>query len=160
MRRLIGLFFTICFATMVSACTDSEKTSLPEDLTEDKHGLEYVLVQQQIYHVLVDEYLEINDENHPDVNVSYREYQVYDGVRDSVYWMTKSIRLPKEMATTAEAKAYLQKCCSDWLRLEPMTVISEKVKSQWVREGYDGAAEYWSGSPKGLTVEQVKEKSQ
>lgn len=144
--------------TMLCACSDEQMTESTEDFDlEDKPDLGYEFVQGQIYHILVDEYLATDDEKNPDVNVLYREYQVYDGVRNNVYRKTKSISLPKETATSSEAKEYLRTCCAEWLRLEPWTVLSEKVNAQWAREGYLGEAEYWSGSPQGLTVEQVKQ---
>ena len=61
------------------------KSLFTNDSTLEKSDIDYTTVKGKIYHILVDEYFETNDENNPNVNVLLREYQVYDGNRNNVY---------------------------------------------------------------------------
>ena len=154
------LFPMLCLIIILTACSKTENIDIQiqestNDSTLEKSDLDYTTVKGKIYHILVDEYFETNDENNPNVNVLLREYQVYDGNRNNVYSAMDSISLPKEIETITGAKEYLQESDSEWLRLKPLTIISEKVISQWKSEGYQGEAEFWSGSPKALTLEKI-----
>lgn len=154
------LFPMLCLIIILTACSKTENTDKrvresTNDSTIEKSALDYTIVNGKIYHILVDEYFKTNDENNPNVNVLYREYKLYDGNRNNVYSASDSVSIPKEIESITEAKEYLQSSYSEWLRLKPLTIISEKVISQWKSEGYQGEAEYWSGSPKGLTLEKI-----
>ncbi|UVI28150.1 hypothetical protein [Paenibacillus spongiae] len=116
---------------------------------------DYSIVKDKIYHVLVDEYLKTKDQNNSSISVLFREYQVYDGNKDNVYQSIVSVSLPNEIETIIQAKVDLQTYDSEWLKLKPLTIISEKVLSQWKSEEYQGESEYWTGSPKELTLEKI-----
>lgn len=161
--RAISLFLTIgCLLIILVGCSNTEidsKEVKPQqssiDLAAKKLESDYSLVRDKIYHVLVDEYLETKDQNNSNIAVLYRDYQVYDGSKNSVYHNIVSVSLTVEIETISQAKAYLETNNPGWLKLKPLTIVNEKVLSQWESEGYQGEFEYWTASPKGLTLEKI-----
>lgn len=149
---MIFLFFilTACSNTEI---IDKEIQESSNDSTIEKSELDYQIGQGKIYNLLVDEYLETNDQNNPNIHVMFRKYQIYDGNNNNVYLNIESVSLPNEVATIPQAKDYLHSNNTEWLKLKPLTIISEKVLNQWKSEEYVGENEYWSGSPMELTLE-------
>lgn len=135
---------------------DGEEESSNE-LTMDEPNLYEGVIESQIYNILVDEYLKIDDPQNPHTNSLYREYKVFDGVvNKGISQHVDTVTLPKEIVTIPQAKQFILSMDLDYLKLKPLTIVSEKVLHQWASDGNDGENEYWSGSPKGLTLEQIK----
>ena len=107
------------------------------------------------FHVLKEEYLVTDDKNNPDVIILFREYDVFKSDGSSYY--VSSVAIPdKSIETTVQAKTWIETKDSDWLKLSPLTVVSEKVLEQWRSENYKTNYEYWDGSPEGLTLNMIK----
>ncbi len=80
---------------------------------------------------------------------------MYDGDQHKIYEMTDSIAVSNEFRTIMEARRYLERNDPELFRLRPLTIVSSKVLSQWQDDGYQADNEYWSDSPKGLTIEDI-----
>ena len=116
---------------------------------------EYVASPNGTIHVLKEEYLVTDDKSNPDVVILFREYDVLKSDGSSYY--VSSVAIPdKGIETTAQAKIWMEANDSEWLKLSPLTVVSEKVLEQWRSENYKTKYEYWDGSPEGLTLNMIK----
>ncbi|WP_211746570.1 hypothetical protein [Paenibacillus sp. Marseille-Q4541] len=117
----------------------------------------YQSISGVTYHILLDEYLENDDPDNPDVSILHRSYYAYSQDNNSYHYQY-SIALDK-VANISEAKAKLAadtKGNGNSLQLLPNTLISPKVTRQWKEEGYQPSQEYSAESPAGLTYKEIQ----
>lgn len=122
---------------------------------------DFIIIPGRNYHVLTDEFLTGSNND-----ILLRSYTLYNGARGtiddygSLHYGTEeisydSIVLGQSFFSTAEAKKHLEKVRPEDLRLPPMTIVSEKVFNQWIREDYRQNEEYSESSPRGLILADI-----
>jgi hypothetical protein len=155
-----SLIIPFIMLTLIGCSPDNPDANEKNSIEEHENIVEsattdYISIQNVTYHVLKEEYLVMNDENNPEVNSLFREYDVFES--NGSFFDIRSVTIPKkDIETIDQAKKWLETYDSEWLQLKPLTIVSEKVLTQWMSESYEAEYEYWDGSPKGLTLETLK----
>lgn len=126
---------------------------------------QYKVINKVKFHVLINEYLDSNDKNNPDVCLLVRDYWCFDGTGDwsQVYPLTNKIVLPKssEINNALDFKKQIIKLNPNTsLKLPENTIINKNVLNQWNEEKYYSEFEYSKDSPKGLTYEMLLKSTQ
>ncbi|TFE19157.1 hypothetical protein [Cohnella luojiensis] len=107
------------------------------------------VVGNKVFYMLIDEYLDTNDPSYdPPLSVFKKKYKVYDGKEHRIYEVTDDVSMSNEIKTIIQARKYLEENYPESLQLRPLTIVSEKVLTQWEKDGYNAENEYWKGSPK------------
>lgn len=123
---------------------------------------QYKVIDKIKFHVLINEYLDNNDKDNPDISLLVREYWCFDGTGEwnQIYPVTNKIALDKSNAikSALDFKKQIVKLNSNSnsLKLMENTIISDTVLNQWNNEKYDTEFEYSKESPKGLTYEMLE----
>lgn len=102
-----------------------------------------------------------------DGNTIARSYKCYRGTvgtldaYGSLYYgnvvdVYEQIPLDGKYRTLREAKKSVAQVKPVDLRLKPLTIVTDQVFNQWIKEGYLQENEYWEGSPKGLVYGEIK----
>lgn len=127
---------------------------------------QYMLIDKVKYHVLLNEYLDTNDKDNPDLCLLTRQYWCFDGTLNpgQTYPVTEKTALVKSdnIKTPVDFKMQLKNPTppAKGLKLMKNTIISDTVLKLWNEQGYDPEQEYSADAPKNLTLNTLKQSVQ
>jgi hypothetical protein len=160
---LLGSFMLVgCYHQDISKremIAQSQPNILESDdkVSEMDWQSKYKVINKVKFHVLINEYLDNNDKENPDICILVREYWCFDGTGEwsQTYPVTNKIAFKKsnEINSAFDFKNQMVKSNSNSnsLKLMENTIISDTVLNQWNEEKYDTKFEYSKESPEGLT---------
>jgi len=163
-KVIIVSIFLVVFMTFVG-CNKMDKASVAtdNDISIDKLKansevqpyLEFEIKPNIIFYLLIDEYLENNDVNNPNVSELKRVFIRYDGVENDITPHSVTVFLEK-VNSVIECRNNLFLNHPSDLKLPPNTIVSDKMLKMWESQGYYGLGSYSDESPKGLTYSKIK----
>jgi hypothetical protein len=140
----------------------TNKLESEDKVSEVEWKSKYKVISKVKFHVLINEYLDNNDKDNPDISLLVRDYWCFDGTGEwsQVYPVTNKIAFDKsnEIQSALDFKNQMKKINSNSnsLKLMENTIVSDTVLKQWNEQGYDTEFEYSKESPKGLTYEMLE----
>jgi hypothetical protein len=144
----------------------TNKLESDDKVSEMDWKSKYKVIRKVKFHVLMNEYLDNNDKDNPNLSLLVREYWCFDGTGEfnQIYPVTNKIALDKsnEIKSALDFKNQIIKLNSNSnsLKLMENTIISDIILNQWVEQQYDDEFEYSKESPKGLTYEMLEKSTQ
>ena len=181
MRKISILFiaFIVLGLLMLLGCNHQNITNLQMTPQPQTNKLEsddkvsevywkskYKVINRVKFHALINEYLDNNDKDNPDLSLLVRDYWCFDGTGEwsQIYPVTNKIAFNKsnEIKSALDFKNQIIKLNSNSnsLRLMENTIISDTVLNQRNEQEYDTEFEYSKESPKGLTYEMLEKPTQ
>lgn len=161
---IITSIFLVAFITFVG-CYKIDKTSEATDndfiidkltaFSEEQPHEEFEIKPNIIFYLLIDEYLENNNVNNPNVSELTRVFVRYDGVENDITPHSNTVFLEK-VNSLKEFRYNINLKNPSYLNLPPNTIVSDKVLGMWELEQYDGSGSYSDESPIGLTYSKMK----
>lgn len=148
-----------------AGCNKIDKTSAATDIafsidklttfSEEQPHEEFDIKPNIIFYLLIDEYLENNDVNNPNVSELTRVFIRYDGVENDITPHSITVFLEK-VNSLQEFRYTLNLKNPSYLNLPPNTIVSDRVLGLWELQQYNGLGSHSDESPKGLTYSKIK----
>lgn len=164
-KRVIIASILLVVLLVFAGCNKIDKTSVANNsdfsidkisaFSEEQPYEEFDIKPNIIFYLLIDEYLENNDVNNPNVSELTRVFIRYDGVEKDITPHSITVFLEK-VNSLQEFRYTLNLKNPSYFNLPPNTIVSDRVLGLWELQQYDGLGSYSDESPKGLTYSKIK----